>query len=284
MYVSKYLTRERAVEINQSVPLEKAMLAAVVKAIGESNWMQIPLDIQLNVIYGYVDDVKDPVGAAVECAKTIHAWRTKNNVNEMLRTGPLPGLQQLMIAWPTRVAGEDVFGHPIIYDKLALIDVKKILEINDNDFLRLRTQVLEALMHKKHEIADRRGHRVGKHVYILDLGGLVISKHFSQAVQKKLRPIMKLSSAVFPETLWTLWLVNTPASFRLVWSAVRAWLDPVVRNKVRMFGSASKWIPAMAQTGIPIEALPTEYGGRVQGETFIDILTRCCAQTKGGGV
>jgi len=271
-YVATFLPLERSMEFTKE---EMIFVNEVVRVVGSDVWSTLSMDLKLNIIRGNAHE-KERLKVTSGSARMISAWRSKYKVDtEMLTSGPLPGFQSYINAWPTRVAGIDAFGHPILYDRFSLVDTHKMLSLDEDEFYRFRTQALESLTFLKQEISSTIGARVSKHVYILDLAGLDVTKHFSSTMQKKMRPVMKMSADMYPETLWTVWLINAPAAFRFVWAVVRGWLDPVIRAKVRMFGSVkAKWQAAMAECGVPLSALPVEFGGTAPSESLEDILIR----------
>jgi len=276
-YVKIFLPQERASEFSKE---ELAIEANVIKTIGSDTWNGLPKEIRLNIMRGYAHE-KERLNVTCTNARNIYAWRTAHRVDQdALTLGPMPGSELYHACWPTRVAGIDVYGHPILYDRISSMDVFKLISMDVNDVYKYRTQALESLMYLKSEISAKIGNRVCKHVYVLDLAGIEL-KHFSSAVQNKLRPVMKMSSDMFPETLWTVWLINAPTSFRMIWNVVRGWLDPIIRAKVRMWGSTkSKWQAAMAECGVPVSALPTELGGSSPSESLQDILVRAAKEKK----
>jgi len=271
-FVNTFLPLERATEFSKE---ERMVEQAVIKGIGADVWLAIPKDIRINIMRGNAHE-KERLKVTSESAKAIAAWRAKHKVDsEALTLGPYPGSETYYKCWPTRVAGCDVFGHPILYDRFSMMDLSKLVVLDEGDVYKFRTQALEALMFLKDEISQKVGGRVSKHVYVLDLAGLDTSKHFTSTVQKKMRPVMKMSADMFPETLWTVWIINAPATFRFVWAVVRAWLDPLIRAKIRMWGpTKAKWQAAMAECGIPTSALPEELGGTSPSEGLDDILMR----------
>jgi len=275
-YVSQFLPLERATEFDKE---ELAWEELVCKAIGREVWMSIPKDIRINIMRGNSHE-KERLKVTAESARMIAEWRAKYRVDaDMLRLGPLPGSEVYHQAWPTRVAGIDAYGHPILYDRFSVFDAQKILTMSDDDFYRFRTQALEALEFKKRELGEQLGHRISKHVYVLDLSGLDATKHFTSAAQKKMRPVMKMSADMFPETLWCVWIINAPMSFRFIWSVVRTWLDPLIRAKIRMWGSTrAKFHAAMAECGVTLASLPVEFGGTAPSESLQEILVRAAAK------
>lgn len=111
-------------------------------------------------------------------------------------------------------------------------------------FFRFRTQQMEVIRRFKKDVEKKRGCRIAKvceimsegeectneawqHIYIVDLKGLSLGKHFNEFVRKKLPMIFKISQegifyihiiinnernwcgfvrrAGYPDCLWTLW-------------------------------------------------------------------------------
>ena len=49
-----------------------------------------------------------------------------------------------------------------------------------------------------------------------------------------LKRIFDVGTNFYPETMWKIYLVNTPMLFRAVWAVVKPWLHPVTAAKVRV--------------------------------------------------
>jgi hypothetical protein len=269
LYCDKFLPLERAVHL---FPDEEKVLQVVLKH-APAEWGALPLDMQLNILRAYVHEA-DRLKVTVSQTREIAKFRAAHHLASFVSNpAELAGRGAYDQAWPTRVAGEDQLGHVVMYDRVTWLKPEKMHGVELNQIVKCRAQDFEALFVLKAEISARRGHRVGKHVYILDLAGLEL-KHFTSSVKSTLQPVMAMCSNMFPETLWSLWLINAPASFRLVWSVVRSWLDPIVKAKVRMFGSQAKWLPAMNEVGVTLASLPVELGGSAPSESFKDVLLR----------
>ena len=271
-YRAKFLPLERA---ETRLP-DEAELEAKLGLGNDPAWVALPEFDKLNILRAYAHEGENRAKVTMHAAKAITAWRSKYDPGaRMLRDGPVPGFERYFDSWPTRFAGEDEMGHPILYDVLGELDVERLMALPEEDFFRFRTQALQAMTYKKLEASRRRGHRVSKHVYVLDIKALSMSTHFSSRVKEKMKPVLAMASDLWPETLWSMWIIAAPATFRVVWSAVRQILDPVVRAKVRMFGhTKGKWIAAMAEAGIPAAALPVEFGGTSASETLRQVLNR----------
>ena len=90
-------------------------------------------------------------------------------------------------SWPSYVFGEDAYGHVINAEKIADINPDTLQQyFNADTIVEHRTKHMEKLQRAKQRISSRKGYRVYKHIYILDLNGLKMS-HFSQTIQKSVK-------------------------------------------------------------------------------------------------
>jgi len=267
-YLAKFIPLERSTEWSTD---ESALIAALCREAAE-DWAALPSNVQLNVIRAYETE-KERLKTTVRQTKRIAAYRREHQLELWPGNVDTKAIEEFETSWPMRIAGVDNFGHVVLVDKVVGFKIDRLLSMDLSDMMHIKAQELEAVQYLKGEIADRLGHRVCKHVYIIDLAGLE-ARHFSARFKAVLQPLMSMTTDFWPETLWSLWLINAPSTFRLVWSVVRSMLDPIVRAKVRMFGSRSKWLPAMTEVGIPTSALPVDLGGSAPTETFANVIAR----------
>ena len=67
-------------------------------------------------------------------------------------------------------------------------------------------------------------------------------------------------SDFYPETLLTLWVVNTPFVFRAVWNVAKNFVDPITVKKFKLVGNVP--LADMSKAGIPLESIPKYMGGK----------------------
>ena len=74
-----------------------------------------------------------------------------------------------------------------------------------------------------------------------------------QAGKKRhvLQRIFSLGSTYFPETMWQIYLVNSPMVFRAVWAVVKQFLHPITINKINILGSAKEAMKKMTEQNMP---------------------------------
>ena len=84
----------------------------------------------------------------------------------------------------------------------------------------------------------------------------------------------------YPDSLWQLWLVNTPMVFRVVWSFIAPMIDPVVKAKVRMMNGKDQYLREMEKCGLMPENVPVELGGTCEQRELITVLEQIVAENK----
>jgi len=187
-YVQATLPMERAPDLTA----DELEFEAELRQHCAANWDRLPFDIKLMVMRGYADKGNKRMELSVEGVNYIAEWREKTQSDELLKSIE-PNALNFFKYWPTRFGGEDKLGHLVVYDRVEEIDVHALASVPEADFFRYRTQQLEVVRHEKKQIELRIGQRVCKHVYIMDLKGLTLQKHFSRQVKNLLQPIFKVA-------------------------------------------------------------------------------------------
>lgn len=91
---------------------------------------------------------------------------------------------------------------------------------------------------------------------IIDIAGVSIRQ--VPAAYGHIRRVSEVTQNYYPERLGQTYIINAPWGFGGVWNVIKAWLDPVTREKIHVLGSGYKK-ELLAQ--VPAESLPKRYGG-----------------------
>lgn len=249
---------------------EEQEFSAQLRVKSQGDWDLLPQDLQLMLLRGYADK-KDRMKDSLEGLKYIIDWRRHTKCDTILTTAT-PEHHSFFNAWGTVYAGEDKYGHLIIADRVETIDLHTLFLLEDDFILEMRTKQMEVLRRLKRNIEQRRGVRVCKHIYILDLSGLNVRKHFTPRVKNLLQSIFKVGGDAYPDSMWQMWLINTPFVFQLIWKALSPTIEPTTKAKIRMLGGKDKYLPEMHKCGIPLESIPTEFGGEHASHNFFHAL------------
>merc|ERR1712031_16435 len=83
-----------------------------------------------------------------------------------------------------------------------------------------------------------------------------------------IKKVMDIGSNMFPESVWKLYVIDTPMMLRGGWSIVKPWVHPVTQAKVNIMNkpSAAKY-KMMKIDGFKLEDLPESFGGTHPGCT-----------------
>lgn len=269
------LPRERltALTANEAEFVEKVLKK-------ETEWTSIPKDIQIMALRGWGTDKKDET---VTNVKYIVEWRKKSKSDTMLQQ--LPSVDsdayRFFHSWATRVSAKtDDFGHLICFDRVCDFNLDYLFTLADEDCLIYHTMQMEVLRQLKLNSSSLLKKRSVKHVYMLDLSGLSLSKHFTVRLKNLLEPLFKIEGTAYPDSLWSLWLLNTPMTFRVIWAAISPGLDAASKSKIRMLGGPNSYLPEMEKCGIPVASIPTLLGGQAEFCNYFEEFEKLAKKVK----
>jgi len=75
--------------------------------------------------------------------------------------------------------------------------------------------------------------------YLIDMTGAGMSA-FVGDKKTTMKKIFDIGGAYFPESVWKIYLINTPFAVRMGWSVVRSMVHPVTQAKIKNLGSTSE--------------------------------------------
>lgn len=276
-YVDKEFVKEEQIDFSED---ELGYIKEVITKLDETDeaykWHSLGTEYHRMFVRGYATR-KNVVADIVESVLETFTFIEEYNVKELLQSR-LPNHDVYHSAWPSYIAGEDNFGHFVNFEKLTDMSVPALEKFEKKDLFRFRIQHIEAIMRLKEQTCLKLNRRICRYIFILDLKGFSVTKHLTPRVKSLLAPVFAISGDRYPESLWSMYLVNTPSLFRLAWNAINKIVDPVVRAKVKILGGPKEFIPLMISQGIPIESIPTQIGGEAKvtlASDLIDSLIEC---------
>ena len=98
-------------------------------------------------------------------------------------------------------------------------------------------------------------------MYVMDLSKLSTMSMKNSKVRDMAKAIVTGAGSFFPETAWKLFIVNAPFVFRSVYAVIKPLIHPVTRDKIKILGGKSSYLPEMKKAGIPLSSIPTSMGG-----------------------
>ena len=96
---------------------------------------------------------------------------------------------------------------------------------------------------------------------VMDLSKLSTMSMKNSKVRDMAKAIVTGAGSFFPETAWKLFIVNAPFVFRSVYTVIKPLIHPVTRDKIKILGGKSAYLPEMKKAGIPLSSIPTSMGG-----------------------
>ena len=205
----------------------------------------------------------DTLEAQIRLTATLQ-WRVQNGMDGILLS-PHPHFDTLKRCYPHAYHLRGYNNEPVYYESPGKIDLTalKSAGLTLNDLLRHYALVTEFLWTYISPHQDGPG---SKGITIIDLEGMRL-RDFAGDVVTFVKRAAAFTGLHYPERSTTIYILNAPSFFQLLWRRVIAPLvDPVTLKKVRVVNSNTPEIPnairdALMQT-IPIENIPTEYGGK----------------------
>ena len=73
--------------------------------------------------------------------------------------------------------------------------------------------------------------------------------------------------------------MNAPFVFKTAYKVIKPFIHPVTRDKIKILGGKSAYLPAMQKAGIPLSAIPVSLGGTCEDKS----IERCIEQLLADG-
>ncbi|KAF8019334.1 hypothetical protein BT93_G0112 [Corymbia citriodora subsp. variegata] len=186
-------------------------------------------------------------------------WREDYGVEAIPKEFSFDEYSEVKKYYPHGYHGVDRYGRPIYIDRLGMVDLNSLLQVTTIERL-VRYHVSEQektqnLRYPACSIAAKR--HVASTTSILDVEGVGMS-NFSKPARCLFMEIQKIDSNYYPETLHKLFVVNAGSGFRILWKALRAFLDARTLAKIKVLGG--DYLNDLLEVIDPIN-LPSFLGG-----------------------
>lgn len=190
-------------------------------------------------------------------------WRAQNGMDAILSSSH-PHFDTLKRCYPHAYHLRGYNQEPVYYECPGKIDLiaLKTAGLTLDDLLRHYALVTEFMWTCLSPYQDGPG---SKGITVIDLDGMRL-RDFAGDVVTFVKRTASFTGLHYPERSGTIYILNAPSFFQIIWKRVVAPLvDPVTLGKVRVVDSNTPNFPycirdALMQT-IPIENIPRQYGG-----------------------
>lgn len=192
-------------------------------------------------------------------------WRTENDYYEICKFNFSPYHQTLRDNFLSGQYFTDKEGRPVLIEQLGIANPKELFKtFNENHMKYYYIQFFERLLHIQMPICSKMmGKRVDKVVQIFDMREVNVKKLFDNSFIKFIKFVSKIGQDFYPEILHSTYVVNTPILFWGFYNALKYLLDPVTRDRIRLFsGPATKELLEI----IDADKLPISLGGTCEAD------------------
>eukprot|EP00294_Goniomonas_avonlea_P010795 CAMPEP_0114544720 /NCGR_PEP_ID=MMETSP0114-20121206/3023_1 /TAXON_ID=31324 /ORGANISM="Goniomonas sp, Strain m" /LENGTH=394 /DNA_ID=CAMNT_0001729111 /DNA_START=379 /DNA_END=1563 /DNA_ORIENTATION=- len=251
-------------ETSENAPLnaeEQEIMTAMISKIGQARAEQVSLETRTRYVRAYAFEGRRHGKerwlevSTREFDRTLN-WRAEVGADTLAKR-TIPKADLFKTAWKTCLAGTDRQGHPIMVERMCDIDVDALLgNFSGEELGLLQAQKLERLNRVKLQISAQLQRSVYKHCYIFDLGGLAL-RHLK--VKDQLKAIFHVAEFYYPETLWKMFLINTPMAFRAVWGVVQPLIHEKTRVKIKVL--SRNYLSELEAHGVDVDQIPPSVGG-----------------------
>ncbi|KAL3737976.1 hypothetical protein ACJRO7_019497 [Eucalyptus globulus] len=186
-------------------------------------------------------------------------WREDYGVEAILKEFKFEEYSEVKKFYPHGYHGVDKCGRPLYIERLGMVDLNSLLKVTTVEQL-VRYHVSEQektqnLRYPACSIAAKR--HIASTISILDVKGVGMS-NFSKPARYLFMEIQKIDSNYYPETMHKLFIVNAGSGFKMLWKALKAFLDARTLAKITVLGG--DYLNVLVEVIDPVN-LPSFLGG-----------------------
>ncbi|XP_065862243.1 phosphatidylinositol/phosphatidylcholine transfer protein SFH11 [Euphorbia lathyris] len=165
-------------------------------------------------------------------------WRDDYKVDAIPKELKFEEYSKVKKWYPHGYHGVDKYGRPLYIERIGMVDFNIINEVSSIErFVKYHVSEQEKTLNLRFPAcAVSAAKHIASTTSILDVKGVGMS-NFSKPARCLFMEIQKIDSNYYPETLNQLFIVNAGSGFRMLWKALRAFLDARTLAKIHVLGS-----------------------------------------------
>ncbi|XP_075484338.1 phosphatidylinositol/phosphatidylcholine transfer protein SFH3-like isoform X1 [Primulina tabacum] len=165
-------------------------------------------------------------------------WRKSFGVNTVMKDFDFKELNEVQKYYPQGYHGIDKEGRPIYIERLGKLDFKRLMQVTTLDrYVKYQVEDYEKTHRIRFPACSIAANRhVNRNLVILDVEGVSL-KSFTRPVQNVLMQLRNINSDNYPETISQMLIINAGPGFKLLWSAIKCFLDPETESKIQVIGN-----------------------------------------------
>ncbi|EOA13518.1 hypothetical protein CARUB_v10026584mg [Capsella rubella] len=178
-------------------------------------------------------DLEKSKDAFLNCIK----WRVDSKVDLISKKFKFEEYSEVKKHYPHGFHKVDKSGRPIYIERLGMVDLNAFLKATTLErYVKYHIQEQEKTLTSRYPACSIASEKhVSSTTTILDVSGVGMS-NFSKTARSLFMEIQKIDSNYYPETLHRLFVVNASSGFRMLWLALKTFLDARTLAKVQVLG------------------------------------------------
>ncbi|XP_027914662.1 phosphatidylinositol/phosphatidylcholine transfer protein SFH11 isoform X3 [Vigna unguiculata] len=186
-------------------------------------------------------------------------WRKEFRVDQLPKEFNFTEYNEVKNCYPHGYHGVDRFGRPLYIERIGMVDLNKLGQVTTFErFIKHHVSEQEKTLKLRYPACSLAAKRhIASTTSILDVNGVGMS-NFSKPARYLFTEIQKIDSCYYPETLNKLFIINAGSGFRMLWKAVKTFLDERTVAKIQVLGS--NYLSVLLEAIEPSN-LPTFLGG-----------------------
>ncbi|KAK4788212.1 hypothetical protein SAY86_019531 [Trapa natans] len=197
-------------------------------------------------------------------------WREDYRVDAIPKEFKYEEHAEVKKCYPHGFHGVDKWGRPVYVERIGMVDLNTLLQVTTIErFVKYHVSEQEKTLNLRYpacSIAAKR--HIASTTSILDVKGVGVS-NFSKPARFLFLEIQKIDSSYYPETMNRLFIVNAGSGFRMLWKALKAFLDARTLAKIHVLGG--NYISELLEVIDPSN-LPSFLGGNCTCSDYGDCL------------
>ncbi|XP_024457189.2 phosphatidylinositol/phosphatidylcholine transfer protein SFH11 isoform X3 [Populus trichocarpa] len=195
-------------------------------------------------------------------------WREEYGVDAIPKELKFEEHAEVKKCYPHGYHGVDRYGRPIYIERIGMVDINSLVQATTIErFVKYHVSEQEKTLNLRFPACSITAKRhIASTTSILDVKGVGMS-NFSKPARCLFMDILKIDSNYYPETLNRLFIVNAGNGFRMLWKALRAFLDARTLAKIHVLGCnyLSNLLEVIDQSNLPSflggNCTCSDYGG-----------------------
>jgi len=208
----------------------------------------------------FIRATKGNIDEANERWKNTCLWRQENGINTILSESQqyLPLIKQ---HYPHYYHLRGFNNEPCYYEKPAQIDLQTLRQNGVTLPILVRHYAL-VCEYMWTVIEPPKGKDEAQSIYIIDLEGIRI-RDFVGDVVEFVRTASSFTEAHYPERSGSIFVLNVPSWFHVIWNVVKRMVDETTQQKITIMkrSTPKEQITQALMKKIPLHNIPPEYGG-----------------------